>query len=79
MVSNQINHYINPIIHGRLSVLKSLRILVHIVLFLLAAFVFFFGLGIGLQLNPTYGTLLWIAAALIAAGNVWWMLKAERR
>ena len=59
--------------------MNPLRLLVHIALFLLAAFVFFFGLGIGLQFNPTYGTLLWIAAALIAAANVWWMLKAERR
>ena len=59
--------------------MNPIKLLTHIVLFVLAFLVFFFGLGIGLQYNSTYGTLLWIAAALIAAGNVWWMLRTERR
>ena len=59
--------------------MNPIKLLTHIVLFVLAFLVFFFGLGIGLQYNSNYGTLLWIAAALIAAGNVWWMLRTERR
>ncbi len=49
------------------------RIVVHVLLFLLAIVVFFFGLGVGLQFNPTYGTILWIVAGVIFVLNLLWM------
>lgn len=51
-----------------------LKVLVHVLLFLLAIVVFFFGLGVGLQFNPTYGTILWIVAGAIFTLNLLWML-----
>ena len=54
------------------------RILAHLALFLIAILVFTLGTGIGLSQNPTYGTLLWIAAGLITAANVWWIFRASR-
>ena len=55
------------ILFGKLAwILSSLnswrRIVVHVLLFILAIVVFIFGLGVGLQVNSTYGTILWIAA-----------------
>ena len=35
--------------------------------------VFIFGLGVGLQFNPTYGTILWIMAGVIFVLNLLWM------
>ena len=59
--------------------LRVLRISAHVLLFLAAVAVFFLGLGIGLSQNPTVGTLLWLAAGLILAGNLWWLLRLLRR
>lgn len=57
-----------------LSALNSWkRIVVHVLLLLLAIGVFFFGLGVGLQFNPTYGTILWIVAGIIFVLNLLWM------
>ena len=47
----------------------------HLLLFLVAALVFFLGLGVGLSLNPTAGTLLWLVAAGIAVANAIWMTR----
>ncbi len=58
--------------------LRVIRISVHILLFLAAVAVFVLGLGIGLSQNPTVGTLLWLAAGLILAGNLWWLLRRSR-
>ena len=58
---------------------KAVKMMAHIALFKLALGVFLFELGVGLQYNPTYGTLLWIAAALIATGNICWIMRADRR
>ena len=55
------------------------RILAHVALFLIALFVFVLGMGIGLSQNPTYGMLLWLAAGLIAAANVWLISRASGR
>ena len=60
------------------SLPRAIRITAHILLFLVAVAVFYLGLGIGLQWNPTVGTLLWLAAALIAVGNLWWILRRRR-
>ena len=57
-----------------LSALNSWkRIVVHVLLFLLAIVVFFFGLGVGLQFNPTYGTIVWVVAGVIFVLNLLWM------
>ena len=66
------------ILFGNLAwVLSSLnswrRIIIHVLLFLVAIGVFFFGLGVGLQFNPTYGTILWIVAGIIFVLNLLWM------
>ena len=42
----------------------------HALVFLVAAAVFYFGLGVGLSVNPLWGTLLWIAAFAIAGLNL---------
>ncbi len=61
-----------------MTLLRVLRISAHGLLFLAALAVFVLGLGIGLTQNPTFGTLLWLAAALIMAGNLWWILWRSR-
>ena len=57
---------------------RWVKVTVHVGLFLVALVVFYLGLGLGLSWNPTVGTLLWLAAALIAAGNIWWMVRRSR-
>ena len=54
------------------------RIVAHVLLFLLAVVVFYFGLGVGLQFNPALGTLLWLVAAAIVALNLLWMVRSRR-
>ena len=56
---------------------KRTRIAAHVLLFLLAVVVFYLGLGVGLQVSPILGTLLWIAAAVIAVLNLFWILRAR--
>ncbi len=55
------------------------RVTVHILLFVLAIAVFYIGLGIGLQHNPTIGSVLWFAAAAIAGLNLIWILRWRRK
>ena len=43
---------------------KALKIIAHVVLFLVAIIVFYLGLGIGLSANPAIGTALWVVAAV---------------
>ena len=54
------------------------RIVAHVLLFLLAVVVFYLGLGVGLQFNPTLGTLLWLVAAAIVALNLLWIIRSRR-
>ena len=54
------------------------KIVAHVLLFVLAVVVFFFGLGVGLAFNPALGTLLWAAAAGIAGLNLLWILRSRR-
>ena len=69
----------------------GVRIAAHVLLFLLAVVVFFFGLGVGLQFNPTLGTLLWVASRHLSglhkpasrplkclALNLFWILRSRR-
>ena len=51
------------------------RIAAHTLLFILAALVFFLGLGIGLQVNPNLGTALWVVAAALAGLNLYIIFK----
>ncbi len=53
---------------------RALKIAIHVLLFILAIIVFYLGLGVGLALNPTAGTILWIVAAAIGVGNLFWIL-----
>ena len=54
------------------------RIAAHTLLFLIAALIFFLGLGVGLQVNPVLGTALWAVAGAIAALNLYLILKRQR-
>ena len=54
------------------------RIAAHALLFILAGFVFYLGLGVGLAFNPALGTLLWVAAACLVALNLLWILRWRR-
>lgn len=55
-----------------------LRVVLHVLIFLVAGIVFFLGLGIGLSQNPAIGTLLWLVAAGIAVANAIWMTRRRR-
>ena len=57
---------------------SAVRIAAHALLFLLALVVFYLGLGVGLQFNPTLGTLLWLAAAGLVVLNLFWILRSRR-
>ncbi len=54
---------------------KIMTGLSHAGVFLLAFAVFFLGLGVGLQISPTWGTVLWVVAAALVALNVLWMIR----
>ena len=56
---------------------KTLKIIAHVLLFLLSIVVFYIGLGIGLQYNPTIGTALWLVAAAIAMLNLLWIFRTR--
>ena len=69
---------------------KTLRVAVHILLFLVAIVVFYLGLGIGLAWpgvtvagvtlsGPTAGSILWITAGVIGVGNLVWMIRYFNR
>ena len=58
---------------------RVFRISAHVALFVVALFVFFFGLGVGLAQSPLYGSLLWVAAGVICVGNLWWMINRKLR
>ncbi len=53
--------------------------LAHGGVFVLAVIVFYLGLGVGLQINSTWGTALWVVAAAIVALNVLWMIRRARK
>ena len=55
----------------------TFRIVIHGLLFLAAAAVFFLGLGVGLQYSPPLGTALWVSAALIVVLNLAWVFRGR--
>ena len=69
-----------PVAHREMVMLRrAFWISLHLLVFLLAVVVFYLGLGLGLSWNPLVGTLLWLAAAVIACGNIWWMVRRAGR
>ncbi len=56
-------------------VMRVARIGIHVLVFLAAVVIFYFGLGVGLAFNPMLGTLLWIAAFAVAGINIFWMVR----
>ena len=56
---------------------RALKTTAHVVLFLAAFVVFYVGLGIGLTRDPNLGTALWALAALIAIGNIYWIIRSR--
>ena len=60
---------------------KVVRVGIHVLVFFVAVVIFYFGLGMGLAVNPLLGTLLWILALAVAGLNVYVMLRrcARRR
>ena len=54
---------------GKLGAGSIVKIVIHVLLFLLAAVLFLVGLPVGLQFNPNLGTALWVASGLIAVLN----------
>ena len=54
---------------------KVVRVCMHIFVFLVALVIFYFGLGVGLAVNPLLGTLLWILALVVAGLNLYVMLR----
>ena len=55
-----------------------LRVALHSTVFVIAFFTFILGLGVGLAVNPTAGTLLWVPAGLIAVANIIWIVVGHR-
>ena len=51
----------------------------HCGVFLLTVVVFYLGLGVGLQISSTWGTALWVVAAVMAVLNVLWMIRRARK
>ena len=57
------------------TVIRAVRIGIHALVFLVAVLIFYFGLGVGLAFNPTFGTLLWLLAAAVAGINIFWIIR----
>ena len=53
------------------------KVAAHAALFLVAVVVFYLGLGVGLQVSPTWGTVLWIVAIAIALLNILWIIRSR--
>ena len=58
---------------------RRLRIVAHVLLFVIAVVVFYLGLGLGFQSSPTIGAVLWIVSAAIVTLNLMWIVRAQGR
>ena len=56
---------------------RRIRKAAHVLLFVVAAVVFYIGLGVGLQYDPNLGTLLWATSGAIVVLNVLWMRRRD--
>ena len=55
---------------------RVLKIAVHAALFLVAIVVFYLGLGVGLQISPAWGYVLWGAALALVTLNILWIVRS---
>ena len=55
------------------------RVIIQVLLFPVALVVFWVGLFVGLQVNSTGGSLLWLLAFAIAVANLVWIVKSLSR
>ena len=53
------------------------KVAAHVALFLVAFVVFYLGLGVGLQISPTWGTVLWVVAIAIVLLNIAWIIRSR--
>ena len=58
---------------------RALRIIAHVLVFIVALVIFYIGLFIGLQVNSNVGTLLWLASAVIVVANILWIVRSDRK
>ena len=58
---------------------RRLRIVAHVLLFVMAVVVFYLGLGLGLQYSPTIGAVSWTVSAAIVALNLIWIVRTRGR
>ena len=56
---------------------SRIKMATHALLFLAAVVVFYLGLGVGLQVHPTWGTVLWAVAIAIALLNILWIIRSR--
>lgn len=56
---------------------KTLRVAAHAALFLAAFVAFYLGLGVGLQVSPFWGTVLWGVAIALALLNILWIIRSR--
>ena len=56
---------------------RRLRIVSHVLLFVIAVIAFYLGLGLGLQYSPTIGSVLWIVSAAIVTLNLMWIVRSR--
>ena len=57
----------------------ALKVGTHTALFLVAIVVFYLGLGVGLQVSPVGGYVLWAAALALVLLNVLWIVRSMAR
>ncbi len=58
---------------------SRVRMAAHAALFLVAVVVFYLGLGVGLQVSPTWGTVLWAVAIALVLLNILWIIRSRAR
>ena len=58
---------------------RYIRLTAHVLLFILALAALWVGLGLGLQYNPTIGTITVFAALGIAAANTFWIFRPRQQ
>ena len=57
----------------------ALKVGTHTALFLVAIVVFYLGLGVGLQVSPVGGYVLWVVALALVLLNVLWIVRSMAR
>ena len=58
---------------------RVFKVAAHAVLFLVAIVVFYLGLGVGLQISPVWGYVLWGVALALVLLNVLWIVRSMVR